>query len=195
MTREDDRGRSKKTRSVTFRIDLEIIDQLQRDADQKEMSLNVLVNQVLKRYAGWGRYETKMNLMPVPKLMLTSLVGEAVAVAKSNGLKDIDTYRDEIVKQAAAKAFDIMKDTVMFMKKQYNLWAVLSLLEEYMSVSGIVADHKIEGRKHIFVIHHDLGENWSLFTKELLSLIFEKLANVKIETNITPNTTIAQVIL
>jgi hypothetical protein len=82
------------------------------------------------------------------------------------------------------------------MKKQYNLWVVLSVLEEYMKVSGINADHRLEGsRKHVFVLQHELGENWSLFTKELLSLIFEKLANVKAEISVTPNTTIAEVVL
>ncbi len=82
------------------------------------------------------------------------------------------------------------------MKKQYNLWVVLSVLEEYMKVSGIKADHKLEGSsKHVFIIQHELGENWSLFTKELLTLIFEKLANVKAEINITANTTVAEVVL
>ena len=65
-----------------------------------------------------------------------------------------------------------------------------------MKVSGIKADHKIEdGRKHVFVIQHDLGENWSIFTKELLRLIFENLAKVRIDCNITSNTTIAEVVL
>jgi uncharacterized protein (UPF0216 family) len=82
------------------------------------------------------------------------------------------------------------------MKKQYNLWVVLSVLEDYMKVSSIKADHKIEaGRKHVFIIQHELGENWSLFTRDLLSLIFENLAKVRIESSITPNTTIAEVIL
>jgi len=82
------------------------------------------------------------------------------------------------------------------MKKQYNLWVVLSVLEEYMKVSGIKADHKLEGsRKHVFIIQHELGENWSLFTKELLELIFHKLANVNAEINVTPNTTVAEVVL
>ena len=40
-----------------------------------------------------------------------------------------------------------MKDSVLLMKKQYNLWVILSVLEEYMKVSGIKADHKIEETK------------------------------------------------
>ncbi|HKG40521.1 MAG TPA: hypothetical protein VKA98_00105 [Nitrososphaeraceae archaeon] len=186
----------KKTRSITFRLASFTIDELQHEANQKEISLNVLVNQVLKRYCDWDRYENRIGMMPVPKIMLSSLIDKAITIAKNNGIKDIEPYRDDIIKQAAEIAFSLMKDSVLFMEKQYNLWAVLSVLEEYMKVSGIKADHKIEaGRKHVFIIQHELGENWSLFTKELLELIFENLAKVRIESSITPNTTIAEVTL
>jgi hypothetical protein len=187
---------SKKSRSITFRLDSKIIDELQAEADNREVSLNVLVNQVLKRYSEWDRYENKIGMMPVPKVILSSLIDKAIAIATRSGIKDIDHYRDEIIKHAAELAFSLMKDSVLFMKKQYNLWVVLSVLEEYMKVSGIKADHNIEGsRKHVFIIQHELGENWSLLTKELLALIFEKLANVKAEINVTSNTTVAEVVL
>lgn len=187
---------SKKTRSVTFRLDSLVIDELQAEADNREISLNVLVNQVLKRYSEWDRYETKIGMMPVPKIILSSLIDKAIAVAKSSRIRDIERYRDEIIKQAAQLAFGLMKDAVLFMKRQYNLWVVLAVLEEYMKVSGIKADHKLEGsRKHIFVIQHELGENWSLFTKELLALIFQNLANVKADISVTSNTTVAEVVL
>jgi len=189
-------AQTRKTRSVTFRIDSSVIDELQTESDNREVSLNVLVNQILRRYSEWDRFESKIGMMPVPKVMLATLIDKAVSIAKSSGIKDIDRYRDDIIKQAARIAFDLMKDSVLYMKKQYNLWVVLAVLEEYMKVSGINADHKIEGsRKHVFVIQHELGENWSLFTKELLSLIFENLANVKAEISITPNTTVAEVVL
>jgi hypothetical protein len=188
----------KKSQSITFRLDSHTIDELQREADQNQISLNVLVNQVLKRYSDWDRYENRIGMMPVPKAMLTSLIDKAVDMAKKNGLKeeDIERVRDQIVKQAAEIAFNIIKDAVLFMKKQYNLWVVLAVLQEYMKVSGINSDHRIEGgRKHVFVIQHELGENWSLFTKELLKLIFENLAKVRAQVNITANMTVAEVIL
>lgn len=195
-TERESTSHSKKSRSVTFRLDSKVIDELQTEADNREISLNVLVNQALKRYAEWDRYENKIGMMPVPRMILSNLIDKAISMARSSGIKDVDHYRDEIIKQAAELAFTLMKDSVLFMKKQYNLWVVLSVLEEYMKVSGIKADHKLEGsRKHVFIIQHELGENWSLFTKELLGLIFEKLANVKAEFNVTPNTTIAEVVL
>jgi hypothetical protein len=195
-TLKDNTYQSRRTRSVTFRLDSAVIDELQTEANNREISLNVLVNQVLKRYEEWDRYENKIGMMPVPKMILSSLIDKAISIAKSSGIKDVDRYRDQIIKQAAELAFTLMKDSVLFMKKQYNLWAVLSVLEEYMKVSGIKADHKLEAsQKHVFIIQHELGENWSLFTKELLALIFEKLANVKADINVTPNTTVAEVVL
>ncbi len=189
-------SRSKKTRSVTFRLDSSVIDELQAEADNREISLNVLINQILKRYSEWDRYENKIGVMPVPKVILSSLIDKAISVAKSSGIKDIDRYRDEIIEQAAQLAFGLMKDSVLFMKRQYNLWAVLSVLQEYMKVSGIKSDHKIEGScKHVFIIQHEMGENWSLFTKELLALIFLNLANARAEISTTSNTTVAEVVL
>lgn len=189
----------KSTRSITFRLDSKVIDEIQREADQNEISLNVLVNQILKKYTEWGRYENKIGMMPVPKLMLSSLIDRAIEIAKRTGIlndSNIEPYRDQVIKQAANTAYELMKDAVLFMRKDYNLWTVLSVLQEYMKVSGINSDHRIEsGRKHVFVIKHELGPNWSLFTKELLTQIFETLAQVRAEIRITPNTTTAEVIL
>lgn len=189
----------KSTRSITFRLESKVIDELQREANQNEISLNVLVNQILKRYTEWERYENKIGMMPVPKLMLSSLIDRAIEMANNTGILNdsiIEEYRHQVIKQAANTAYDLMKDAVLFMRKDYNLWTVLSVLQEYMKVSGINSDHQIEsGRKHVFVIKHELGQNWSLFTKELLTLIFETLAQVRAKITITPNTTTAEVIL
>ena len=90
--------------------------------------------------------------------MLTSLIDKAIDMAKKNGIKeqDIGRVRDQLIKQVAEMAFNIMKYAVLFMKKQYNLWVVLAVLQEFMKVSGINSDHRIEdGRKHVFVIKHE----------------------------------------
>lgn len=196
IEKENNTYQSKKSRSVTFRLDLKVIDELQTEADNMEISLNVLVNQVLKRYAEWDRYENKIGMMPVPRVILSHLVDKCMSVAKSSGIKDVNHYRDEIIKQAAELAFTLMKDSVLFMKKKYSLWSVLAVLQDYMKISGITSDHMIEtGRTHVFVIQHELGENWSSFAKELLNLIFTNLAEVKANISTTPNVVKAEVIL
>jgi hypothetical protein len=195
---EESKESPSRTKSVTFRLDQSVVDELQRDADQRETSLNVLVNQILRRYKEWDRYETKVGMMPVPKIMLSNLINNAIDLAKRNGIKESEIlgYRDQLVKEAAKIAFSVMKDSVLLIKQSYNLWTVLNVLQEYMNVSGINSDHRIEaGGKHVFIIQHELGENWSLFTKELMVMIFENLAKVKADIATTNNTTRAEVIL
>lgn len=189
----DQGGRAKRTRTVTFRVDLRIVDGLQREADNSGVSLNILVNQLLKRYNDWGKYESKLNMIPVPKVILSSCMDMLVEIVREIDTKRTEEYRNKIVRYAAEIAFDAMKDAVLLMKNQYNLWDVLEVLRQYMKASGIKADHRIAGRKNIFVIQHEMGENLSLFTQDILKLIFERLAKVKIESKITPNTTVVEV--
>ncbi len=92
---KEDSSQSKKSHSVTFRLDSKVIDDLQTEATNREISLNVLVNQILKRYAEWDRYENKIGMMPVPKVILSDLIDKALDLAKKNKIKDIDHYRDE----------------------------------------------------------------------------------------------------
>lgn len=186
----------RKTKSITFRLDSSVVEELQRDSNEGEISLNVLVNQVLKRYVEWDRYENKLGMMPIPKLMLGTLIDEAMRLAADAKIVDLESYRAKIVNNAAQTALRVMKDSVLFMRKEYSFWTVLDVLRQYMKVAGIVSDHRIEmGRKHVFIIQHDLGENWSLFAKELLSKIFIELAQVSAEISTTPNTVRAEISL
>lgn len=186
--------KQRKTRSTTFRLDTKVVDELQKEADQEEISLNVLVNQILRRYIEWDRFENKLNLLPIPKLMLTRMIDETLEVAKDAKIQDLESYRNKIAKNAAEVALNIMKDSVLFMKKEYNLWTVLDVLRNYMKVAGITSDHTLEAdRKHVFVIQHDLGQNWSLFAKELLTLIFTDLAHVRADISETSKTIKAEI--
>lgn len=187
-----------RTRSITFRLDPNTVDNLQREADQKEISLNVLVNQVLRRYVKWDTFEPKIGMMPVPKIILSTCFNKAILAANESGMNqdEIESHRDEMIKSAAEISFSLIKDSALLMKRTYNLWTVLEILQEYMKVSDMKSDHRIEaGNNHVFIIQHELGENWSLFTKVLLNLIFENLASVTPDVNTTPNTIIAKVTL
>jgi hypothetical protein len=193
----DERIRPRKSRSITFRLDTNVIEELQREADEGEFSLNILVNHVLRRYVEWDRYENKLRMIPVPMTLLSKLIDEIIKLAADEGImEELNFRRDKIIKNVAETAFSVIKDSVLFMKKKYNLWTVLEVLQEYMKVSGIMSDHRIEpGRRHVFIIQHELGENWSVFAKEVLHMIFAELAEVRAEINMTPKTVKAEVIL
>jgi hypothetical protein len=160
-SKPDESIKPRKTKSITFRLDSMVVEELQRDANEGEISLNVLVNQVLKRYVEWDRYEIKLGMMPIPKLMLATLIDEAMQLAIDAKITDLESYRAKIVNNAAQTALKVIETE----------------------------------RKHVFIIQHDLGENWSLFAKELLSKIFIELAQVRAEISTTPKTVRAEISL
>ncbi len=60
----------------------------------------------------------------------------------------------------------------MFIKGGYDLKRCVEALEDYMRASGMNSDHRVEGDVHIFLIQHELGLKWSVFTEQLLTQVF-----------------------
>ena len=49
-----------------------------------------------------GRYENKIGMMPVPKLMLSSLIDRAIEIAKKTGIlndTNLEPYRNQVIKE------------------------------------------------------------------------------------------------
>jgi hypothetical protein len=152
------------TRSITYRLPESLINELDSEAKQKKISQNVLVKQILERYIQWDRFSDKIGMVPVPKEILESL-GEDL-----DG-KDID----EIINVV----FPMIKNNVMYIKGGYDLERCIETLEDYMRASGMNSDHRIDGELHTFIIQHDLGMKWSVFTEQLLTQIFRNFASDK----------------
>lgn len=169
------------TRSITYRLPAKSVQELEREASNKEISQNVLVNQIIDQYLQWGRFSSKMSMIPVPAKILARL---------GTNLEGLAIY--EIID--AIKP--IIKESVMFMKGNYDLKRCIATLEDYLKASGMISDHRIQGGTHVFIIQHELGIRWSFFTEQLLKEIFhEFLPNQNIRFQTSENTVIANIAL
>ena len=181
VTRKPHPKKKEKTRSITYRFSEHLVDELETEAMEQNISQNVLVRQILEKYIEWYRFSEKIGMIPVPKAILQTL-GDGMSG------KDIDKIIDGI--------FPIIKDTVMFMKGGYDLKRCIETLEDYMKASGMKSDHRVEGALHHFIIQHDLGIKWSVFTEQLLTQVFRSFLpdqGLKFET--TDTTVIATIAL
>src|SRR6185312_3737231 len=130
MKNEEDNpnlNKTVKTRSITFRLESTIIEELQAEAEYRETSLNVLINQILRRYSNWERYENKMGMIPIPKVMLSGIMDEMLKIGKNSGVEYVVDFRDKLIKKLSQKAFAFLKDSVLLIKKNYNLLVVLEV--------------------------------------------------------------------
>jgi len=179
--RKQHKPKKEKTRSITYRLPVKIVEELETEAMQKSVSQNVLVRQILEKYVQWDRFSDKIGMIPVPKAILEALGDEM-------GGKDIDKIIKIIV--------PIIKKNVMFIKGDYDLKRCIETLEDYMRASGMISDHRLEGNLHHFIIQHDLGMKWSVFTEQLLKEIFHDfLPEMNLKCKTTDSTVIATIAL
>lgn len=171
--------KKEKTKTVTYRLPEKVVSELETEAMQKGISQNVLVKQILEKFVQWDRFGDKIGMLPIPKHILETL-------GKEMDGEDINTIIDTIK--------PVIKDTVLFMKGKYDLRRCIETLEDYMRATDIKSDHRVDGDLHHFIIQHQLGMRWSLFTEQLLKEIFHEFLpekNVKCET--TKSTVIATI--
>ena len=181
VNRKPHEPKHEKTRSITYRLPAKLVENLETESTQKEISQNVLVKQILEKYTQWDKFANIIGMIPVPKDVLKTL-GEEMEGNEIN--KIIDAI------------LPLIKDWVMFMKGNYDLKRAIESLEDYMRASGMTSDHRIEGSIHHFIIQHNLGMRWSLFTEQLLKRIFHQfLPQATMNCRTTPNTTIASIAL
>jgi hypothetical protein len=65
-----------------------------------------------------------------------------------------------------------------------------------MKASGLKSDHRVEGALHHFIIQHDLGMKWSVFTEQLLTQVFRSfLPDQGLKFQTTDTTVIATIAL
>ena len=164
------------TDTISYRLPSKLLDDLETEAREKNISQNVLVKQILMKYMRWERFAQKMGIIPVPQKILESLGGD---MSHQDVLKIIDVL------------FVSIKDSVMLMKGGYDLKRTIETLEDYMRSSGMESDHRIEGELHHFIIQHKMGMQWSIFTELLLRRVFTEFEK---ENHLTFQTTESTVI-
>lgn len=165
----------KKTSTMTFRLEDEMLKILRNESKRDQISLNTFVNQILKRYVEWGMYEPRVGMIPIAKPIVVELFN------KMN--------EEEISKMAQDIGKDVVYDISLFMKNKMDLTSFLSWFEIRMNNSLIEINHSIQNDTHIYTLKHDLGRNWSLYHKVILELMFHEIFGKSIITEIS-NTTI-----
>lgn len=181
IKRQQHSPKKEKTRSITYRLPVKLVEEIETEAMNHNVSHNVMARQILEKYIQWHRFADKIGMIPVPKKILDTL-----------GIEMSSVEINEIVNIIKP----VIKDTVLFIKGKYDLKRCIETLEDYMRASGMKSDHRIEGELHHFIIQHELGGNWSIFTEQLLQEIFrEFLPNSKMECQTTETTVIATIAL
>ena len=165
---------SKKTATMTFRLDEDLIERLRSESKNREISTNTLVNQALKRFLEWDMYQTKIGLVSINKPVFVEIFEKFT--------------QKEITKIASHVGKNEVRDIALFMKGKIDLDSFISWFETRMINSSVQVSHSIENGRHTYVMKHDLGKNWSIYHKTILESIFDEVLKKKINVKYDKNT-------
>lgn len=159
----------KSTTTITFRLNTNVVNILRTESENHNISLNTIINQILQRYVDWDMYETKVGMISLLKPTVKELFKKL--------------SKQEIVELATGISKSATNDAALFMKKKINLNSFLAWFEVRMKSSSIETNHNVERNVHTYILKHDLGENYSLFQKTVLELIFSEVLGIYIDCN------------
>jgi hypothetical protein len=153
----------RKTSTFTLRIDEDIIKLLQNESQLQDISLNTLINKILKRYVEWDSYEPKVGMIPMAKPVITTLF---------NMMSE-----EEVSDLVLNFGKNVVQDIAYFMKMKSDPNSFLTWFEIRMRRSFVEFNHLQEDDNNIYILKHDLGYNWSLYHKKILEKIFNEVFN------------------
>ena len=155
---------NEKTQSITFRLPKRILEQIELEAKQNNVSENVLVKQILTNYVDWFRLSKGTGMMPITKESLRKLGEQLDDTSISNIVEDI---------------FSLIKNFSIIRYGKYDLSTSLDSLSMYIQMSNSQMVHLKEGNIHRFLVIHNLGMTWSLILEELFKTIFREFAPIQ----------------
>ena len=127
-------SKSKKSKTITFRLDSSLIEEIKKDAEFERINVNALVSKILSNHILWEKYERKVGLLPMTKPFVKYVI---------NKMKD-----DEIIHLAEEIEHDTSTGIFNFMKTDYTVDDFLEILRTWLSVARMQHD-VIKGDKHI----------------------------------------------
>ena len=173
LGRSEIEGR-KKVSTMTFRMDDDLLVLLRKESEKKEISLNNLVNQILRQYIRWNLFQSRVGMIPLAKPVLC-------AIFDKMSESDINDLALNVGK-------DAIHDIVLFMEGRVDVDSFLSWFELRMKNSFVEVNYVENATTRTFVMKHELGYNWSLYHEKLLTAIFNEIFNMPIKVAITKST-------
>jgi hypothetical protein len=112
----------KRSENVSFRLNKDILDKLKTDAEQKQISLNTLANQIFDFYVNFAS-SASADMMPSPRVALADLV---------------EGYDEDQLKAHAERVFKkVGLDIIYQQRGKYDFESVLDVWDYRLKASGV----------------------------------------------------------
>ena len=172
---------------LNLELDVDTLSQITQGANSHGISPASYINQIIKRYLDWDKFEPKADIVTISKPVAKELFD--------------NLSEEQIISMAKNSAKNALKETVIKFVKEHEQEAqgkhkvdvnsFLSWLEDEMNSYAVEIRHIIgkhdssRHRHHTYILKHDTGYNYSLYYKTLLESIFDDILQKHISVKMT----------
>ena len=174
--------RAKKREKTVLRVSriTESLDRLlEKDAEDKRISVNALVNSIFTKYSQWDRYAEKFGFVSVGKDLFSSVLGAA--------------DEDKLAKIADDLGRQLPKQFILFWFKKLNIenfLAYISLISRYGGIAK--CETQVDWRESTVTVLHELGPRWSIFMEHFIDQGLRTCLGITAEFDTTKNSLVAR---
>ena len=167
------------TTGVTFRLSIEKLEQLRKAANDRNISPNTLVNQILKAYLDWHSMAADAKLYYLPKLFLIRLLNELPE-------KELNELALEVAKN------DLV-DISLFLRGGFNIASISEIAETWLRIAQMPYRFEINGDGCKIIIEHDMGPKYFHLIKEISRYLLEIAFETKSSCDVTDNSVVIKI--
>jgi hypothetical protein len=124
-----------KTEGITFRFRVDVINELRKEADEKQLSCNTLISQIIKNHQEWNANASKAGMVSYPRSLLIKLM---------EGHSD-----EQITEIALYMAKKQIGDIILLLRNNYNTEAFLDVVRSWAKASGFPLTYNRAQRAHV----------------------------------------------
>ena len=157
--------------SITMPVDK--IDQLERESDINQVSLNTRINQIINDHLDWHSKAPQSKISCVP----SSLVARAVNQLTEQELSD---FAQSIVNDLC--------NLSLLLRGEFSLSSFLYTFNIWLKNTRTPSRFEQDGQNYKIVIRHDMGYKYSYLIKEIFRRILEEKFYKSVQCTMTETT-------
>ncbi|UCC58452.1 MAG: hypothetical protein JSW14_00550 [Candidatus Bathyarchaeum sp.] len=174
MSNKNRLDRRKKTITRTFRIRKGWDDVLQEEAARQGVSVNVLLNKILRKYSLYSRWADRNNDMSLPQqtireILKTVPVENLAEAGRRSGASDVIN-----IVNAMGLALDY--DSFVYLMSEH--------LGGPHFARWFHCFHHTQGNTDIFHLQHDLGRGWSVYLERYVLACLRAMTDTDAKTRV-----------
>ena len=151
---------SDSTDIITIRVPKSLKEQLEKTSKKNQLNLNTLINQILSKKMHWDEQLTKLGWLPFDPSTIRKIL---------NYLTE-----EEITEVSKLSQQKVIKG-IKFIYGDTSLQNIADFIDAWLNDANMVFRHTEDSESHKFLVHHELGKNWSIFVNKVVSGFVKEL--------------------